>query len=36
VQQFLNFTKFYQRFIWVFSDAAWLLFDLTKKGVAWT
>jgi hypothetical protein len=32
VQQFLGFTNFY----WGFSDVAWPLFDLTKKGVAWT
>jgi hypothetical protein len=36
VQQFLSFMSFYQRFIWVFSDIAQPLFDLTKKGVAWT
>jgi hypothetical protein len=36
VQQFLGFTNFYQRFIWVFPDIAWLLFNPTKKGVAWT
>jgi hypothetical protein len=28
--------NFYWRFIWAFSDVAWPLFDLTKKGVAWT
>jgi hypothetical protein len=36
VQQFLGFTNFYQRFIQAFLDVAWPLFDLTKKGVAWT
>jgi hypothetical protein len=36
MQQFLGFTNFYQRFIQVFSDIAWLLFDLTKKGMVWT
>jgi hypothetical protein len=36
MQQFLGFTNFYQRFIWAFSDVARPLFDLTKKGVAWT
>jgi hypothetical protein len=36
VQQFLSFTNFYRRFIRVFSDIAWPLFDLTKRGVAWT
>jgi hypothetical protein len=36
VQQLLGFTNFYRRFIRAFSDVAWLLFDLTKKGVAWT
>jgi hypothetical protein len=28
--------NFYRRFIRAFSNIAWLLFDLTKKGVAWT
>jgi hypothetical protein len=36
VQQFLSFMNFYQRFIRAFSDVARPLFDLTKKGVAWT
>jgi hypothetical protein len=36
VQQFLGFTNFYWRFIRAFSDIARPLFDLTKKGVAWT
>jgi hypothetical protein len=36
MQQFLSFTNFYQRFIQAFSDVAQPLFDLTKKGVAWT
>jgi hypothetical protein len=36
VQQFLGFTNFYRRFIRVFSDISRPLFDLTKKGVAWT
>jgi hypothetical protein len=36
VQQFLGFMNFYRRFIRVFSDVARPLFDLTKKGVAWT
>jgi hypothetical protein len=36
VQQFLGFTKFCQRFIRVFSDIAQPLFNLAKKGVAWT
>jgi hypothetical protein len=36
VQQFLRFMNFYQRFIWVFSDVTRPLFDLTKRGVAWT
>jgi hypothetical protein len=36
VQQFLDFTNFYRRFIRAFSDVAWPLFDLAKKGVAWT
>jgi hypothetical protein len=36
VQQFLGFTNFCWRFIQVFSDVAWPLFDLMKKGVAWT
>jgi hypothetical protein len=36
MQQFLGFTNFYQRFIQAFSDVAQPLFDLTKKGVAWT
>jgi hypothetical protein len=35
VQRFLGFTNFYQRFSQGFSDIAQLLFDLTKKGVAW-
>jgi hypothetical protein len=34
--QFLEFTNFYRRFIQAFSDITWLLFDLTKKGAAWT
>jgi hypothetical protein len=34
VQQFLGFTNFYRRFIWVFLDIAQPLFNLTKKGVA--
>jgi hypothetical protein len=36
VQQFLGFTNFYWRFIRGFLDIARPLFDLTKKGVAWT
>jgi hypothetical protein len=36
VQQFLGFTNFYRRFIQVFSNVTRLLFDLMKKGVAWT
>jgi hypothetical protein len=36
MQQFLGFTNFYRRFIRAFSDIARLLFDLMKKGVAWT
>jgi hypothetical protein len=36
VQQFLGFTNFYQRFIWVFSHVTQLLFDVTKKGASWT
>jgi hypothetical protein len=36
MQQFLGFMNFYRRFIWAFSDIARLLFDLTKKGMAWT
>jgi hypothetical protein len=36
VQQFLSFTNFYWRFIQVFSDIARPLFNLTKKGGAWT
>jgi hypothetical protein len=36
VQQFLGFTNFYQRFIRVFLNVAQPLFDLTKKGMAWT
>jgi hypothetical protein len=36
VQQFLGFTNFYQRFIRAFSNITRPLFDLTKKGVAWT
>jgi hypothetical protein len=36
VQQFLGFTNFYRRFIWVSLDVARPLFDLMKKGVAWT
>jgi hypothetical protein len=36
VQQFLGFTNFYRRFIQALSDVARLLFDLMKKGVAWT
>jgi hypothetical protein len=36
MQQFLSFTNFYQRLIQAFSDVAWPLFDLTKKGVDWT
>jgi len=36
VQQFLGFTNFYHRLIWGFSDTAWPLFDLTKKGLAWS
>jgi hypothetical protein len=36
VQQFLSFTNFYRRFIWAFLDVAQPLFDLTKKGMAWT
>jgi hypothetical protein len=36
VQQFLSFMNFYRRFIRAFSNIAQPLFDLTKKGVAWT
>jgi hypothetical protein len=36
MQQFLGFTNFYRRFIRAFSDVARPLFNLTKKGVAWT
>jgi hypothetical protein len=36
VQQFLSFTNFYWRFIRAFSEISRPLFDLTKKGVAWT
>jgi hypothetical protein len=36
MQQFLGFTNIYQRFIWVFSDITQLLFNLMKKGIAWT
>jgi hypothetical protein len=38
VQQVLSFMNFYQRFIQVFSNIAWPLFNLTKKGGArtWT
>jgi hypothetical protein len=36
MQQFFGFTNFYRRFIQVFSDVARPLFNLMKKGVAWT
>jgi hypothetical protein len=36
VQQFLGFTNFCRRFIRALSDVAWPLFNLMKKGVAWT
>jgi hypothetical protein len=35
VQQFLGFTNFYRQFIKAFSDAIWLLFDLTRKRAPW-
>jgi hypothetical protein len=36
IQQFLGFTNLHWRFIRTFSDIAKPLFDLMKKGVAWT